>query len=406
MNITVNESSGVFIPLATASGSVSMNQKALRTNRLLILSIVISACALLSACARETTPAGPKFTGRLLLLAGDNPNGADLIELTAASDSTYKYTRLTDGVFEAVASPDQTRLLYATKDEILLRDLRTGNVKSLVKGDNYCLEWSPDGNRFSYKQKLPTNEKAPEGETASRSKLYVSDLEGRTKLIWEDITVTYSAVSAPGQSPVLVRAAGESGCAHWIAPDRFIFDRFLGAPPGQNAGKTLKPNTTTLAILSDSVKFQDTQRKWSWEAKCPVGSAALLRPADQDQPILIARSLDNLKTLDPSPASCSGCRFVGFAARSCLPFFVQDATSTTTELVSLNPTNWQRQRGASITQVFSPNARMLIKSSARLMVAGDAPAWLLLIDTESGDVVPLVPKGELRFPQPVVWIEN
>jgi hypothetical protein len=383
-----------------------MNQNALHTKRLLIMSIVIGAFALVGACTRQATPVGPKFSGRLLLLAGDSPDGDDLIELTAGPDSTYKYSKITDKVFEAVASPDQTRLLYATKDEILLRDLRTGNVKSLVKGENYCLEWSPDSIRFSYKQKLPTNKKAPEGESASRTKLYVSDLEGKTKLIWEDLTVTYSAVSSAGQSSVLVRAAGESGCAHWIAPDRFIFDRFLGAAPSQTAGKLRKPNTTTLAILSDSVKFLDTPRKWSFEAKCPVGSAALLRPADQDQPILIARSLDNLKTLDPSPASCSGCRFVGFAARSCVPFFVQDATSTTTELVSLNPTNWQRQRGATITQVFSPDAKMLIKSSARLMVVGDAPAWLLLIDTESGDVVPLVPKGELRFPQPVVWIEN
>ena len=42
------------------------------------------------------------------------------------------------------------------------------------------------------------------------------------------------------------------------------------------------------------------------------------------------------------------------------------------------------------------------------MVAGDAPDKLLLIDTESGDVTPLIGSGDKRLvsPVPVVWIEN
>src|SRR6476620_11320221 len=112
-----------------------------------LYSIVIILCALISACTRETAPVGPRFTGRLLLLAGENPNGADLIELSAApTGSTYKHSLVTSGVFEAAASPDRTQLLYTTKDGIQLRDLRTGAVKPLVKGENHCLAWSPDGN--------------------------------------------------------------------------------------------------------------------------------------------------------------------------------------------------------------------------------------------------------------------
>lgn len=104
------------------------------------IGIVIISAALLGACTRQTGPVGPKFTGRLLLLAGENANGADLLELTAAATGpTYNYSIVTKGVFEAAASPDQTRLLYSTKDEILLRDLRTGAVKPLVKGQGYCL---------------------------------------------------------------------------------------------------------------------------------------------------------------------------------------------------------------------------------------------------------------------------
>jgi len=383
------------------------------TRIVVILSALLVLCLLLAACSHPPESTGPKFSGRLFLLAGDNVAGADLIEISAAEgSSTYNHSVVTSGVFEAVASPDQTRLLYATKDEILLRDLRSGAVKPLVKGENFCLAWSPDGNRFSYKQKSPAT---PLSEAGAGTKLYVSDLDGKTKLIWEDPLANYT-VSQPGQSPVLERAAGSSGCAHWIAPDRFIFDRFVGALPKQKKGsEALKPNTTTLAILSDSVKLSDTERKWSIESICPAGTVAFLRPHDQSQPILIARTLEQpLKTLDPSPGPCSGCRFVGFAAQSCVPFFIEDATSTSSELFYLNPTNWQKQRGTRIERTFSVSAKMLIKSSAKLMIVGDVPAALLLIDTESGEIVPFFPKsaepgasqGKLLFPVPVVWIEK
>jgi len=357
------------------------------------IGIVIILCALCGACTRQTNPVGPKFTGRLLLLAGEGTNGTNLLELTAAPNgSAYNYSILTSGVFEAAASPDQTRLLYTTKDGILLRDLRTGDVKSLIKGENYCLAWSPDGNRFSYKQKSPAKEKASGSEGGS--KLSVSDLEGKAKLIWED-------------------PFANSGCAHWIAPDRLIFDRLLGAPKQTKGSEVPKPNTTTLAILSDTVKLSDTERKWSIESICQAGSAFFLRPHDQAQPILIAKSLEPLKTLDPSPVSCSGCRFAGFAAQSCVPFFIEDATSTSSELFYLNPTNWQRQRGTRIDRTFSVTAKMLINSSAKLMIVGDVPATLLLVDTESGEAVPFFPKSsgttsntELMSPRPIVWIEN
>ena len=377
------------------------------------IAIMIVGCALAAACTQQTKSIGPKFSGRLLFLAGENANGADLFELSASSNgSGYNYSLVTTGVFEAAPNPDQTQLLYTTKDEILLRDLRNGAVKSLVKGENFCLAWSPDGDHFSYSQKSPADERAPLSESGARTKLYVSDLDGKSKLIWQDLTPTY-ATSAPGQSAALERAATSSGCPHWIARDRLIFDRFLGASPKQS-GEVLKPNTTTIATLSDPVKLSDTDRNWSVEGICQVGSDAVLRPHDEAQPLYLARNLDQIKSLHPAPVPCSGCRFVGFAAQSCVPFFIEEATSTSTELFYLNPTNWQRQRGAHIGQTFSLNAKTLIKSSARLMIVGDAPASLLLIDTESGEAVPLLTKpsepatsdGRLLVPIPVVWIEK
>ena len=367
--------------------------------RLSCFALVIICCALIAACTHPTSPAGPKFKGRLLLLAGDNPTGADLFELSAASTGpTYNYSVVAKGVFEAAASPDQTRLLYTTKDGILLRDLRTGAVKPLISGENYCLAWSPDGNRFSYKQR------------GSRTGLYVSDLDGKAKLIWEEPF----ASAGTGRSSALERAAGSSGCAHWIAPDRFVFDRFVGVPNQKKSGEALKPNTTTLATVRDPVKLVDSEMKWSIEGVCQAGGSALIRPHDQAQPLMMARSVEHFETVDPKPIDCSECRFVGYAARSCVPFFIQQTLSTSTELFSLNPTNWQRQRGTSINQTFSVTARMLINSSARLMIVGDVPASLLLIDTETGETVPFFPKstqppgsdGALLSPIPIVWIEN
>jgi len=345
--------------------------------------IVIISCALISACAQPIPKTEPKFSGRLLLLAGDKTNGADLVELTAGSDSTYKYSTITTGVFEAVGSPDGSRLLCATKEGIQLRTLLTGEVKLLVKGESYCLSWSPDGKRFSYKQ-----------TSGARTKLYASDLDGKAALIWDD-SASNEAVA--------------KSCAHWVAPEKLVFDR-MG--PSQMKGANVKPNTTTLATIGESVRLVDTERKWSVEGVCPVGTAAFLRN-DQSQ-ILIAKSLENPKTVNPTSGPCSGCRFVGFAAQSCVPFFLEDSSSTSSTLFSLNPTNWQRLRGAEIKQTFSPAARMLINSSARLMIVGDAPASLFLVNTESGEIVSFFPKtagssandGRLLSPVPVVWIEK
>ena len=281
----------------------------------------------------------------------------------------------------------------------------------MVNGENYCLAWSPDGNRFSYKQKLQGTEKAP-GEAGRRTRFFVSDLEGKAKLIWEDLFANSGAGSPLASA--LERAAGSSDCAHWIAPDRLIFDRFLGGvPQPKRSGEAPKPNTTTLAILSEPVKLSDTASNWSIESICQAGSASL-RLHDQAQSLQMARSLAHLENLDLTPVSCSGCRFIGFAAKSCVPFFIQQTLSTSTELFSLNPTNWQRQRATSISQTFSVTAKMLINSSARLMIAGDVPGSLLLIDTESGETVPFFAKpagppasdGALLSPLPVVWIEN
>ena len=343
----------------------------------LLIVVVAFISVFFLACSNPPPKAGPKFTGRVLLLNGDVANGANLSELTAAGDG-YNLTPLVSGVFEAVASPDQTRLLYATKDEIMLRELRGGEAKSIIKGPSFCFAWAPDGNHFSYKQK-----------SGDGWKIYAADLSGKTKMLWEN----------PTETP---------DCGQWISPDRLVFDRFMGAIQKPAAGEKIKPNTTSVVTIGDSPKFRDAPKKWSIEAICTKGNVGFVRAMDQSQ-VLVAKNIDHFETIDPKPGPCSECRFAGFAAQSCVPFFIEQPTSTTTELFSLNPTNWQKQRPSSITWTFSPAAKMLIKSSARLMVAGDAPDKLLLIDTETGDVTPFFRKPDqfaIQNPAPVAWIEN
>jgi len=343
----------------------------------LFITLGVFVCLACAACSEPPKPTGPKFTGRVLLLTGDPSTGAALAELTQAGEG-YNLATLTTGVKEAVASPDQTRLLYATKDEISLRDLGNGSVTSLVKGESVCLAWAPDGNHFSYQQK-----------SGSSTKLYVADADGKAKLVTEDPN-------------------GTTDCAHWIAKDRLVLDRFAGLTTKKGA-EPLKPNTSTIATIGDTVKLKDTPKKWSIESVCAKTKEGFVRSADQGR-LLIAKSIDYFESLDPAPAPCSECRFIGYAAQSCVPFFIEQPSSTTTELFFLNPTNWQKQRPTSITWTFA-NAKFLINSAARLAVVGDAPDKLLLIDTESGEVTPFFQNAAARgivllSPVPIVWIEK
>jgi len=354
-----------------------------RTIRFQIIGLII-LCSMIAACSEKTAPAGPRFKGRLLFLSGDEAAGKDLMELTAGPNDTFNYTTVTSGVFEAAPSPDQSQLLYTTKGEIQLLDSGI-KVRLLIKGQGYCLAWAPDGKHFSYKQR-----------SESSIKLFASNLEGNAKLVWEERLADKQPVSQSA-------AADVSGCAYWVAPDKLIFDTF---GPSQKKGGDVKPNTTTVATVSDSVKLVDAEKKWSVEGLCKTGNA-ILRSQDQGK-ILIAKSLESLKTVNPTSGPCSGCRFVGFATQSCVPFFLEENTRDSSDLFSLNPTNWQRQRGAHIGQPFSLNAKMLINSSSRLMVVGDAPSFLLLVDTESGDITSLLAKtnAPLTSPVPIVWIEK
>jgi hypothetical protein len=245
-----------------------------------------------------------------------------------------------------------------------------------VKGESVCLAWAPDGNHFSYQQR-----------SGGATKFYVSDLEGKTKLVLDDPN-------------------GSTECPQWISKNRLVLDRFVGARTTK--GAELKPNTSTVVTI-EPLTLKDTPKKWTIESVCAQSNNGFVR-SDQGE-LLIAKNIDRFETLDPAPAPCSDCRFVGYAAQSCYPFFIEQSLSTTTEMFSINPMDRQKQKPASISWTFSTSARFTINSSARLAVVGDVPDKLLLIDAESGDVTPFFRNEEARklaliSPAPIVWIEK
>ena len=349
-------------------------------------------CSMIAACTRKRAWTGPQFSGRLLVLAQDSDLHSDLIEITPAPDSTYIHKVIMSDVFAATVSPDQTRLLYSHRDGLFLRELRTGDVEQVVPsadGTPRCLAWSPDSKRFSFRS-------SESQQRTVRAGLYVSDLDDNTKLIWESWVGGVS-----------------SDCdVHWIAPDRLIFDRVLRATPQQEkVGEVLLANTTTVATLGDPVKFVDTDKAWSIDEVCQFGTTAIVRPQHKEYPVFVAKDLNDLKTLKPAQA-CADCRFAGFAARTCVPFFMSSDLKTSSDLFSLSPVDGKPQKTTRINQVFAITAKMMINSSAGLMAVGSGDS-LFLVDTASGNVEPFFPRSfsaslnkRIISIQPIGWFEN
>jgi hypothetical protein len=344
------------------------------------------------ACIHKQTSNGPKFSGRLLVMAQDGDLHSDLIEITPGPDSTYNQSTIIRDAFYATASPDQTRLLYSTRDGLFVRELRSGDVEQIVPaagGTNRCLAWSPDSKRFSFRS-------SESDQPTAKATLYVADLDDNIRVIWE------SRVGAV-----------HSDCeVFWIAPDRLIFDRVRGHSPQQEkAGEVLLANTATVATLSDPVKFLDAKKTWSIDGVCQSGNAAVIRPQYKDNPVSMAKDLSDLQHLNPTQV-CPDCKFAGFAARSCVPFFMRLNFENGSDVFWLNPTSWQQQKAVHISQGFSVTAKTIINSSARLLIVGSGDR-LFLVDAESGDVAPFFPKSfssilnkRIISVEPINWIDN
>jgi hypothetical protein len=329
----------------------------------------------------------------LLVLVRDWDLSADLVELTPGANEPTHQKLISSGMFEAVPSPDEQRLLYSNKDGVFVRDQAGGADRQLAPaagGTNRCLAWAPDGNRISFRA-------SESHQRSARAWLSVSDLNGKTKVIWESWV-----------------GGTSSDCdVHWIAPDRLIFDRVLGVSAQQQKdGAVLIANTTTMVTLKEPISSIDMEARWSIRGICPVGKAAVLTPHHKDGPIAMATDLNDLKTLNPSPLSCSVCKFAGFAAKSCVPFFLSMGEGKNTGVFSLNPVNWQRQRMATIDQSLGMNSKSLVSSSAKLMVVGDGSS-LFLVNTDSGERTNLLPQTPVASSgkkviavEPVLWIEH
>jgi hypothetical protein len=365
----------------------------LSPSRLRTLSLIVTCTVMFGACSRKPTATGPKFQGRLLVLVRDGDLHNDLVELTPGQNAPADQKIISSGIFEAVPSPDEKRLLCSNKGGVFVRDLASGADKQLAApagGIHRCLAWAPDGNHFSFRA---SDSHQPE----ARAWLNVSDLKGNSKVVWESWV-----------------GATSSDCdVHWIASDRLIFDRVLGFSPKQKKdGAVLPANTTTVVTLKDRMSSVDSEAQWSIRGVCQFGDSAVLTPHHKDGPVVMAKDLNNLKTLNPTSISCSACEFAGFAPKSCIPFFLVMGDAKKTGVVWFNPENWQRQRMAMIDRPLGMSSRSLISSSTKLMVVGDGSA-LLLVSTDSGDYTDLLPQKPVASSgkavtavEPILWLEK
>ena len=348
-----------------SEGDKHLNGLLLRVGLLSVIAGLLLSCGMSHS---------PQFRGSLLFLAGtmSTDQGLKLVELNAIPDrATYSSSIIASNVSEAVLAPDGIHLLYTARDGVFIRDLQTGSTTKVgANGD--CPEWAPDSKHFSLREYLPRSDK----QVGSRGRLQVFDLNGTAKSIWEDSAEPYGFASQHSET-----AVGMSGCAKWIAPDRLVFERFTGPFPAQKmAGEYIKPNTTSIAILGEPLRFIDARKEYLVAGVCPFGSTSVLQKAD-DSSLFVSPGFNDFPVLGPLRVSCTQCSFVGFD-RSCSPYFF--------ERVSDSKEHIFRVDNASLLKM--PNLDLNIEQ----LSTGSLPEAVI---SASGTKIAIAPtfRGELNF---------
>jgi hypothetical protein len=203
-------------------------------------------------------------------------------------------------------SPDGRYLAYdVPKSGIYIFD---GESRTLLKREEsvvYCLSWSPDGSRLSYK---------------SHSN-YVLELSGETRLIDTPRSVpSYTVLGKPWQYAIV---SVEFSCPIWIGANTLLYQRFLGPWPkdvnltcsGSSCSGRIPADTSTVATLTTTgVRLQNLAERWFVEKAS--ANAVILRDKDGEA-LFLTRSTD-LGTVATEPkrfefCDTSKCRIAYFS---------------------------------------------------------------------------------------------
>ena len=220
-----------------------MKEKAVRSRGLaskILPSLVVMTFILVwSGCGRKT-----KIPGQLFVLAQGN-----VFVITQSSIQT-----LVTDVAAAALSPDGNYLLYALKDQTLLRDLSTGLDRAVLNESARTMGWNADGSRFFIVTGCETN------------RLFAGRIQGNVMKIFQGGKALYG--SEDDSSTAEEMRCGELGSCLFLAKNTLVFSAFDGPMPRRTDEAEIFANKAFLIQLDATpplVKTTDFPNQERWK---------------------------------------------------------------------------------------------------------------------------------------------
>jgi hypothetical protein len=309
-----------------------------------------------------------------------------LYEITRnAAGTGGDYHVLSENVLSAAVSPNGKYLIYyfdppsdsTVKDNYLvLRDLTSNQDKQIISNVQLnWLAWATDSKTFSYE---------------SNHSVFVADLSGRSRVVYQAPHGNYK-VSASVKGYDMYAPFGEP---KWIAPDRFVFDRFAGELPfSQQLGGdrlSVEPNKTTIVFTSTPARLIDLNQRWVVRGSC-AGQSLLLLGENSRPGQLYVTTVNDLpagkQRALPSDINSDATADLQFIHSTCRLVYLKDEgeKGSHTQIIYIDPTTLQQTQGPNLdlhqvlATVFDPAGKYAV------MIHKDGTFdWLSVVNIENG----------------------
>ena len=200
--------------------------------------MVLTAALVISAAGCGSHP---KFAGRIVLLS----QGTISVITQAGVEPV-----LTD-VVTAALSPDGRTLLYARKDQTLVRDLEAGTEKVILPETGLKAGWNDDGTRYYLLTGCPAN------------KLYVGRPEGAPQRLFQGRKGLY-AVGGSAGATIEEEVCAELGGCLFLTSDVFVFSAFDAPLPRTGDIHANKGFLVNLAVDPPEIQVTQFPRQARW----------------------------------------------------------------------------------------------------------------------------------------------
>jgi len=346
------------------------------------------------------TPLPPlSLQGRLIVASG-----FEIYELT--SDSVTQWNFSCGGI-----SPNKRYCLGVTgsggAESTVLHDLTTGETRTLFFGGLSCLSWATDSTRFSY--------------SVSLYNVRVYDLStGTDELVYAAPREVYNV---NGQQTFYF---GHVTCGTWIGVDRLVFQRFVGPMPARitipNVPE-LAENTTTLALLGETISLVDSPRRLIVIDVSDDESYILMRGQEHGEAdsLYVTRSFSDFEGLNLRrvPASlpvcdyckgCPSCGIMGFVPNSNEFNLVNKADDGETHIYFVDSETLEVRLGPAVP--FPSDGRLLWVGDPKAGIVAfidDSATWpqccdVVIMDLSTGQKTTLFDAIEFQDPFLLAWL--